>query len=203
MVRRRKPQYDSVRRYIDEIAAFRPLSSEEERVLARRIKDGDMEARAKLVEANLKFVITIARGYQNRGLPLADLISAGNIGLIKAAERFDPNRGFKFISFAVWWIRQSILRSLQNCSRTVRLSSTVSTCYGGFPDISTTKRRHFTLPHSRKLPKSLGSPWTTWWTRSSKVRTSSLLIARIVTTTGTTSWILYRTNPRNPPTLLL
>ena len=97
------------------------MTSEEEVFLARRIKKGDLEARRKLVEANLRFVITVAREYQNQGVPLADLISAGNVGLITAAERFDETRGFKFISYAVWWIRQSILQTLAEHSRVVRL----------------------------------------------------------------------------------
>jgi RNA polymerase primary sigma factor len=89
--------------------------------LARRIKRGDEEARNRLVEANLRFVVSVAKEYQNRGVPLADLISAGNMGLITAAERFDEDKGFKFISYAVWWIRQAILQTLAEQSRTVRL----------------------------------------------------------------------------------
>jgi RNA polymerase primary sigma factor len=112
---------DSLHRYLEDVASSQPLSSKEEVSLARRIKKGDMEARAKLVEANLRFVITVAREYQNQGVPLVDLISAGNIGLITAAERFDETKGFKFISYAVWWIRQSILQTLAEHSRVVRL----------------------------------------------------------------------------------
>ena len=89
--------------------------------MARQIKDGDEAARNRLVEANLRFVVSVAKEYQNRGVPLADLISAGNVGLITAAERFDENKGFKFISYAVWWIRQAILQTLAEQSRTVRL----------------------------------------------------------------------------------
>ena len=112
---------DSLHRYLEDVASSQPLSSREEVSLARRIKKGDMEARAKLVEANLRFVITVAREYQNQGVPLVDLISAGNIGLITAAERFDETKGFKFISYAVWWIRQSILQTIAEHARTVRL----------------------------------------------------------------------------------
>ncbi len=112
---------DSLHRYLEDVAASQPLTAREEVTLARRIKKGDMEARAKLVEANLRFVITVAREYQNQGVPLVDLISAGNIGLITAAERFDETKGFKFISYAVWWIRQSILQTLAEHSRVVRL----------------------------------------------------------------------------------
>ena len=112
---------DSLHRYLEDVATSEPLTSQEEVFLARRIKKGDLEARRKLVEANLRFVITVAREYQNQGVPLADLISAGNVGLITAAERFDETKGFKFISYAVWWIRQSILQTLAEHSRVVRL----------------------------------------------------------------------------------
>ena len=112
---------DSLHRYLEDVAASHPLSAKEEVALACRIKKGDLGARAKLVEANLRFVITVAREYQNQGVPLVDLISAGNIGLITGAERFDETRGFKFISYAVWWIRQSILQTLAEHSRVVRL----------------------------------------------------------------------------------
>ena len=112
---------DSLGSYLGEIANSSPLSSSEEVDLARRIKDGDEHARNALVEANLRFVVSVAKEYQNRGVPLADLISAGNMGLITAAERFDENKGFKFISYAVWWIRQAILQTLAEQSRTVRL----------------------------------------------------------------------------------
>lgn len=112
---------DSLGSYLGEIANSSPLSSSEEVDLARRIKGGDESARNALVEANLRFVVSVAKEYQNRGVPLADLISAGNMGLITAAERFDENKGFKFISYAVWWIRQAILQTLAEQSRTVRL----------------------------------------------------------------------------------
>ena len=112
---------DSLGSYLGEIATSMPLSGAEEVYLARKIHEGDEEARNKLVEANLRFVVSVAKEYQNRGVPLADLISAGNMGLITAAERFDENRGFKFISYAVWWIRQAILQTLAEQSRTVRL----------------------------------------------------------------------------------
>lgn len=112
---------NSLRLYMEDVATSRPLSAQEEVDLASRIKKGDMEARAKLVEANLRFVITIARKYQNKGMPLEDLISAGNLGLVTAAERFDETRGFKFISYAVWWIRQSIQHTLAEHPRMVRL----------------------------------------------------------------------------------
>lgn len=111
----------SIEKYLEEIGGFSPLRPEEEIDLARRIRRGDEEALDKLVKANLRFVISVAKEYQGQGLPLQDLISEGNLGLIKAAQRFDETRGFKFISYAVWWIRQSILQALAEQSRVVRL----------------------------------------------------------------------------------
>ncbi len=112
---------DSLASYLAEIAQSRPLSTADEVTLARRIRSGDEAARNELVEANLRFVVSVAKDYQNRGVPLADLVSAGNVGLITAAERFDEAKGFKFISYAVWWVRQAILQTLAEQSRTVRL----------------------------------------------------------------------------------
>lgn len=112
---------DSLGSYLGEIARSHPLSGAEEVSLAQRIKTGDEAARNELVEANLRFVVSVAKEYQNRGVPLSDLISSGNMGLITAAERFDEEKGFKFISYAVWWIRQAILQTLAEQSRTVRL----------------------------------------------------------------------------------
>lgn len=108
-------------KYLLDIAHEPMISIEEEIELARRIKEGDEEAKQKLVTANLRFVVSVAKQYQHRGMPLDDLIAEGNIGLIKAAELFDETRGFKFISYAVWWIRQSILDAIGNKSRVVRL----------------------------------------------------------------------------------
>ncbi|MCF7886202.1 MAG: RNA polymerase sigma factor RpoD/SigA [Candidatus Marinimicrobia bacterium] len=107
--------------YLDEISKYEPLEPEKEIELAQRIKKGDPIAKQKLTEANLRFVVSVAKEYQGNGLPLTDLINEGNVGLIKAAERFDETRGFKFISYAVWWIRQSILQALAEHSRIVRL----------------------------------------------------------------------------------
>ncbi len=108
-------------KYLEEIGNFEPLSPEMEIELAQRLRSGDREALKKLTEANLRFVVSVAKDYQGQGLPLTDLINEGNLGLIKAAERFDETRGFKFISYAVWWIRQSILQALAEHSRIVRL----------------------------------------------------------------------------------
>ena len=114
--------YDpTLRKYMGEISDSKPLSGEEEADLARRIRQGDLRARNELVYANLRFVFRVAVGYQNRGLTLAELISAGNVGLFSAAERFDETRGYKFISYAVTWVRQSILSALANESRAVRV----------------------------------------------------------------------------------
>ena len=111
----------SIERYLLEISQVPLLSQEWEIELARRIKKNDRDALEKLTKANLRFVVSVAKQYQNRGLTLGDLINEGNIGLMKAAERFDETRGFKFISYAVWWIRQSIIQALGEQSRIVRL----------------------------------------------------------------------------------
>ncbi|HCL00092.1 MAG TPA: RNA polymerase subunit sigma [Candidatus Marinimicrobia bacterium] len=108
-------------KYLEEIGKFEPLSPDKEIELAQRLRAGDMVALTKLTEANLRFVVSVAKDYQGQGLPLTDLINEGNLGLIKAAKRFDETRGFKFISYAVWWIRQSILQALAEHSRIVRL----------------------------------------------------------------------------------
>ena len=111
----------SLDRYLQEIGKVDLLSADEEVDLARKIKKGDQLALEKLVKCNLRFVVSVAKQYQNQGLSLGDLINEGNLGLIKAARRFDETRGFKFISYAVWWIRQSILQALAEQSRIVRL----------------------------------------------------------------------------------
>ncbi|GIV27941.1 MAG: RNA polymerase sigma factor RpoD [Bacteroidia bacterium] len=111
----------SLERYMAEVSKEEMITYHEEVELAKRIKQGDHEALNKLVRANLRFVISVAKQYQNQGLPLQDLITEGNIGLIKAAQRFDETKGFKFISYAVWWIRQSILQAIAEHSRVVRL----------------------------------------------------------------------------------
>lgn len=111
----------SLDKYLHEIGKVKLINSEEEAMLARKIKEGDQKALESLINANLRFVVSVSKQYQNQGLSLSDLINEGNLGLIKAAQRFDETRGFKFISYAVWWIRQSILQALAEQARIVRL----------------------------------------------------------------------------------
>ena len=111
----------SLDKYLQEIGRVDLISPDEEVTLARKIKAGDSDALGKLVKANLRFVVSVAKQYQNQGMGLPDLINEGNLGLMKAAQRFDETRGFKFISYAVWWIRQAILQSLAEQARIVRL----------------------------------------------------------------------------------
>ena len=112
---------ESLEKYLQEIGKEELISAEEEVELAQRIRKGDPKALERLTRANLRFVVSVAKQYQNQGLYLADLINEGNLGLIKAAEKYDETRGFKFISYAVWWIRQSILQAIADQSRIVRL----------------------------------------------------------------------------------
>ncbi len=112
---------DSIQLYFKNISEYKPYSMEEERELGRRIRKGDGEALKKLILANLRFVVSIANKYRNTGIPLADLINQGNIGLLEAAKRYDPDKGVKFITYAVWWIRQAIIQGLTEQTGSVRL----------------------------------------------------------------------------------
>src|SRR5574343_201157 len=111
----------SLDKYLNEISKVQMIDAQEEVELARRIREGDQAALERLVNANLRFVVSVSKQYQNQGLTLGDLINEGNLGLIKAAKRFDETRGFKFISYDVWWIRQSVLKAIAEQSRIVRL----------------------------------------------------------------------------------
>src|SRR5690554_8201371 len=115
------PDETSLELYLKEISKNEALPAEEEARLAVKIREGDRKALEKLVKANLRFVVSVARNYQNQGLPLNDLINEGNLGLIRAAKRFDEKKNFKFISYAVWWIRQAILQALAEQSRIIKL----------------------------------------------------------------------------------
>ena len=112
---------DILDQYFAEASKYPLLNAAEEKELARRIRKGDQDAMHELVKRNLRFVVSVAKKYQNRGLPLIDLIGEGNVGLLTAARKFDPDQGVKFISYAVWWIRQAILSSLARQGRTVRV----------------------------------------------------------------------------------
>lgn len=135
----------ALKKYLDEIKDTKPLSKEEEAELAQRIHNGDEKAKQELIKANLKFVVYVAKNYQHRGLDLEDLINEGNIGLVKAAERFDGTKGYRFISYAVWWIRESILQALAKDGRTIRLPRNQIELIG---KINTTIKE-FELKHGR------------------------------------------------------
>jgi RNA polymerase primary sigma factor len=122
----------SIEKYLQEVSKFTPLSSKEEVELVLKIKEGDAKALDLLVNSNLRFVISVAKKYQHNGLELSDLINEGNLGLIKAAHRFDETRGFKFISFAVWWIRQSIIQAISEKRRIVKIPSNKNAAGGKY-----------------------------------------------------------------------
>jgi RNA polymerase primary sigma factor len=141
--------------YLEDIADSTPLSAREEGELAVRIRAGDEAARNELVEANLRFVVSVSKEYQNRGLSLAELISSGNVGLITAAERFDETKGFKFISYAVWWIRQSILQALMEQS-TVRMPVNCLDMLAKISRAYEKLQRDGSLPSVERVADSLG-----------------------------------------------
>lgn len=146
----------NISRYFANISSTRPLDADQEADLATRIRRGDLKARDELVTANLRFVVSVAKQYQNLGVPLDDLISEGNIGLIKAAERFDPTRGFKFATFAVWWIRQAILSFLVDKSRMVRLPMNVANILSRIRTVSNAfEQEHQRTPSEDELAQIL------------------------------------------------
>ncbi len=149
----------SLDKYLQEIGKEELITVEEEVELAQRIKKGDQEALEKLTKANLRFVVSVAKQYQNQGLSLPDLINEGNLGLIKAAEKFDETRGFKFISYAVWWIRQSILQALAEQSRIVRLPlNQVGSLNKINKTIARFEQEHERTPSSEELASELELP---------------------------------------------
>ena len=149
----------SLDKYLQEIGKEDLITVEEEVELAQRIRKGDQEALEKLTKANLRFVVSVAKQYQNQGLSLPDLINEGNLGLIKAAEKFDETRGFKFISYAVWWIRQSILQALAEQSRIVRLPlnqvGSLNKIYKAFARF---EQEHERVPSPEELAQELELP---------------------------------------------
>ncbi|KAF5029621.1 RNA polymerase sigma factor SigA [anaerobic digester metagenome] len=149
----------SLDKYLQEIGREELITAEEEVQLAQRIKQGDQIALEKLTRANLRFVVSVAKQYQNQGLSLPDLINEGNLGLIKAAQRFDETRGFKFISYAVWWIRQSILQALAEQSRIVRLPlNQVGSLNKISKEASRLEQRYERPPSAEEIAHSLDLP---------------------------------------------
>ena len=149
----------SLDKYLQEIGKYELISVEEEVELAQRIRKGDQEAIEKLTQANLRFVVSVAKQYQNQGLTLPDLINEGNLGLIKAAEKFDETRGFKFISYAVWWIRQSIMQAINEQSRIVRLPlNQVSSLSKYNKTVAEFEQKHQRKPTPEELAKLLDLP---------------------------------------------
>jgi RNA polymerase primary sigma factor len=146
----------NISRYFANISSTHPLDPNQEADLAMRIRKGDLNARNELVTANLRFVVSVAKQYQGLGVPLDDLINEGNIGLIRAAERFDPTRGFKFASFAVWWIRQAILSFLVDKSRLVRLPQNIANVLSRIRnEASKFEQEHLRTPSTEELAARL------------------------------------------------
>ncbi|MHA7055712.1 sigma-70 family RNA polymerase sigma factor [Aquimarina sp. M1] len=146
----------SLEKYLQDVSKVSLITADEEVELAQRIRTGDQQALNTLVSANLRFVISVAKQYQNQGLTLSDLINEGNIGLVKAAKRFDETRGFKFISYAVWWIRQSILKSLAEQSRVIRLPlNRINTISKVRKAVSSLEQKHERPPSNVELANEL------------------------------------------------
>ena len=154
---------ESISMYLKDVRKLDMITAEEEIALAKKIKEGDTRAAEKLIKSNLRFVISVAKEYQNQGIPLADLIAEGNMGLIKAAQKFDPDRGFRFISYAVWWIKQSIIQSLNDHARTVRLPVNVTNNIAKLKkDISAFEQEHGRKPIEGEMDlTALNQPFCT------------------------------------------
>lgn len=154
---------ESISMYLKDVRKLDMITAEEEIALAKKVKEGDVKASDKLIKSNLRFVISVAKEYQNQGIPLADLIAEGNVGLIKAAQKFDPERGFRFISYAVWWIKQSIIQSLNDHSRTVRLPVNVTNNMSKLKkEISTFEQKHGRKPNESEMDlTALNQPFCT------------------------------------------
>lgn len=151
--------YTSLDKYFNEIDKIDLISSQEEIMLARRIREGDMVALERLTKTNLRFVVSVAKQYNNKGLTLGDLINEGNMGLITAAKRYDETKGFKFISYAVWWIRQSIGRALAEHARTVRLPYNQLTLLNKLQkEQSTFEQKHYRKPSDNELAECMQLP---------------------------------------------
>jgi RNA polymerase primary sigma factor len=149
----------SLDKYLQDIGKEALITAEEEVELARKIRAGDQKALDKLCRANLRFVVSVAKQYQNQGLSLPDLINEGNVGLIKAGQRFDETRGFKFISYAVWWIRQSILQALAEQSRIVRLPlNQVGSLNKIKKETSRLEQKFERLPSAEEIAEALERP---------------------------------------------
>ncbi|WP_321375928.1 RNA polymerase sigma factor RpoD/SigA [uncultured Draconibacterium sp.] len=149
----------SIDKYLQELAKEELITVEEEVELARRIKKGDHDALEKLTKANLRFVVSVAKQYQNQGLSLPDLINEGNLGLLKAGKKFDETRGFKFISYAVWWIRQSIIQAIAEQSRIIRLPlNQVGSLHKINRAIAKFEHQHERKPSTEELAERLGLP---------------------------------------------
>jgi RNA polymerase primary sigma factor len=143
--------------YLRDIARYKPLPPPDELKMASRIKNGDKKALDRLVKANLRFVVSVARNYQNQGMSLVDLINEGNLGLIKAAKRFDENKNFKFISYAVWWIRQAILQGLADHSRIVKVPlNRVATIHKVGKTSANLEQKYNRLPNMKEVADALG-----------------------------------------------
>jgi RNA polymerase primary sigma factor len=171
-----EPERDILDQYLYEVSTYPLLKGDEEIVLARKIRAGDPDALQELVKRNLRFVISVAKKYQNRGLPLIDLIGEGNVGLLTAARKFDPDQGVKFISYAVWWIRQAILSSLARQGRTVRVPLNRTADLSRIIKASEILRQKLRRePSPRSCRSSPGCRWT-WcsrWLPSTRVTCAS------------------------------